>query len=109
VWIEEEDIWKIVFKTKQGIYKVLVLLLGLCNALTNFIRLMNEILHPFIDSLVVYFNDIILLSKTWEERIQHLKKVFEIVQKNGLLLNLKKCEFSWQHLFILDSLWVMVN
>jgi len=63
VWIEEEDIWKIIFKTKQGIYKVLVLLLGLCNALTNFIRLMNEILHPFIDSLVVYFNDIFLLMQ----------------------------------------------
>jgi hypothetical protein len=61
-------------------------------------RLMNEILHPFIDSFVtVYFNDILLFSQTWEEHIQHLKQVFEMLQTNGLLLNFK-CEFSQQHL-----------
>ncbi|GJZ22094.1 transposon ty3-I gag-pol polyprotein [Tanacetum coccineum] len=43
--------------------------------------------------VVVYFDDILVYSKTHEEHEQHLKEVFQILRKNKLFANLKKCEF----------------
>ncbi|CAL8994855.1 unnamed protein product [Prunus brigantina] len=54
VCIHEEDTWNTTLKkTKQGLFEWLVMLFGLCNALTTFMRLMNEVLRPFIDDFVI--------------------------------------------------------
>jgi hypothetical protein len=58
-------------------------------------RLMNDVLHQYLDSFVkVYLDDILVYSATWEEKISHLMQVLEILKKHQLLDNLKKCEFS---------------
>jgi hypothetical protein len=45
----------------------------LCNTLATFMRLMNDILQPYLDSFViVYLDDILVYSATWEEHISHL-------------------------------------
>jgi len=49
---------------------------GLCNALATFMTVMNDVLHPFIDSFViVYLDDILVYIATWEEHISHLMQV----------------------------------
>jgi len=53
VRVKEEDTWKIAFKTRQGLYKWLVIPFGLCNAPATFMILMNDILFPFIDSFFI--------------------------------------------------------
>ena len=73
VQFKEEDTWKITFKTRQGLYEWLVMSFGLCNAPATFMRLMNDVLRPFIDSFViVYLDGILVYSATWEENISHL-------------------------------------
>lgn len=47
-------------------------------------------LHKFI---VVYFDDILVHSKTREEHLSHLDSLFTVVNSNKLVINLKKCLF----------------
>jgi hypothetical protein len=95
--IKEEDTWNTAFKTRQGLYEWLVMLFGLCNAPTTFMRLMNDVLRPYLDSFViVYLDDILVYSATWEENMSHLMQVLETLKNHQLLANLNKCKFAQQ-------------
>jgi len=102
VRVKEEDTWKTAFKTRQSLNEWLVMPFGLCNAPATFMRLMNEVLCPFIDShVIVYLDDILLYISTWEDHMSHLAHVLEILKKYQLLENINKCEFAQQCLVYL--------
>ena len=53
--------WKTIFRTKQELYKYLVLLFGLTNSLAIFIQLINNILKEYLDKFVIIYLDNILI------------------------------------------------
>ena len=67
---------------------------GLTNSPSTFMRLMNEVLKDFVGKFViVYLDDILNFSQTKEEHLRHLKYVLGRLQKENLLVNMKKCTF----------------
>ena len=68
---------------------------GLTNAPTTFQSCMNHTfraqLHKF---LLVFFDDILIYNKTWEEHLKQLDEVLSILKEHSLYAKMSKCEFG---------------
>ena len=68
---------------------------GLCNAPATFQRIMDKILAGYKYSFCfVYLDDIVIFSESFDDHINHVKKVFDRLRQYELSISLKKCQFA---------------
>jgi hypothetical protein len=74
--IQLEDIYKTAFMTRYGQYEYTVVSFGLKNTPMYFMNMMNKVFMDEWDKCVIVFiNDILVLSKTAEDHEEHLRIV----------------------------------
>jgi len=87
VRMHSDDIAKTAFQTHHGHFEFLVMPFGLINAPSTFQALMNEVLRPFLRRCVlVFFDDILIFSRTETEHLQHVRAVLSTLRQHGLVL-----------------------
>lgn len=93
--VEEQSKPKTAFLTPTGLYSYEVLPFGLCNGPAIYQRIMNLILHGLIgEECLVYLDDIIVFSKTFDEHIRHLENMFKRIEESGLKIKASKCNIA---------------
>jgi transposase InsO family protein len=67
---------------------------GLCNAPATYQRVMEQILGSLNYNIcLVYLDDVIIFSRTYEDHFNRLEAVFQKFRDFGLKLSPKKCQF----------------
>ncbi|MBW0552118.1 hypothetical protein O181_091833 [Austropuccinia psidii MF-1] len=83
-----------------GVYEHLRMPFGIKNAPSHFQRMMDEIFPEAFSEgwLIIYIDDHILCSKTWEEHMYRLSRVLTKIQSVNMKISLKKCDFGFKEL-----------
>ncbi|GBM64364.1 Transposon Ty3-I Gag-Pol polyprotein [Araneus ventricosus] len=90
---DDED--KTAFVCPFGMFRYKRMPFGLKNAPATFQRLMDQFRNglPTVN-ILVYLDDIVVLSETFEQHIQDLKMVLDRLRKFKLCVNREKCKFA---------------
>ena len=93
--VKESDKEKTAFSYFGGHFEFNFMPFGLCNSAPTFQRLMDTLLSGLLwNSCLVYIDDVIIFSETFEEHVNRLESVFTRFQESGLKLKAKKCFFA---------------
>ena len=93
--VRAEDVRKTAFVTKDGLFEFTRMPFGLVNAPATFQRTMDLLLSGLTWKMcMVYIDDVLVFSRTFDEHLQHLETVFERLSSAGFCIKLSKCHFG---------------
>ena len=93
--MKPEDKHKTAFITSTGLYQFKTLPFGLVCAPATFQRFVQKVMGDMVfKCVVVYLDDILIYSKTFEEHVEHIEMVLQKAVEFNLSLNQDKCIFA---------------
>lgn len=93
--MDENDNHMTAFKTHEGYYEFLVMPFGLTNAPLVFKSLMKSMFKPLLrKSILVFFDDIMIYSKSWVDHIVFVEAAFEFIKEFQLYAKMSKYTFG---------------
>lgn len=97
--LAEGEEYKTAFQTHSGHYEFKVVSFGLAGAPATFNGAMHTTLHPLLRYCVLlFFDDILVFSKTLEDHVSHLRHVFQLLLRDHWKVKLSKCAFGQRQL-----------
>ena len=100
--MRKEDVPKTTFRCHYGHFEFLVLPFGLTNAPATFQSCMNHIFQKQLRKfLLLFFDDLLIYSKSWVEHLQHIEEVLSILESESLFIKASKCEFGLEEILYL--------
>lgn len=92
--IAEQSREKTAFITSDGLYEYNRVPFGLANAPAVFQRAIHKVLSKSrVGYVVIYMDDILIPSKTFEEGLDRLGEVLKLLKDAGFTLKMEKCHF----------------
>ncbi|KAF7365342.1 Retrovirus-related Pol polyprotein from transposon opus [Mycena venus] len=97
-----EDVEKTAFRTHRGLAQFRCMPFGLRNGPPIFQRIMQGILAPYLWLFcLVYINDIVVYSKSYDDHLEHLDKVLGAIEEAGVTLSPTKCHLFYSSILLL--------
>ncbi|MBW0558081.1 hypothetical protein O181_097796 [Austropuccinia psidii MF-1] len=86
----------------MGIYEYTRIPFGIKHAPAHFQRMMDTRFQEILEGwMVVYIDDIIIYSETWEDHVHYIDRVLSKCTPINLKISLKKCNFGQQEILAL--------
>ena len=90
--VEEKDREKLAFLTPFGLYEWNRMSFGVKTAPMFFQKAMQEVFHD-LPYVLIYLDDIVILSDSEEEHSKHLQSVLQRLKEYNIKIRLDKCSF----------------
>jgi hypothetical protein len=95
ILMHTDDVAKTAFRTHQGLFEFLIMSFDSTNAPATFQALMNDVLQSYLHRFVlVFFDDILVYSRSWSEHLQHVRLVLNTLKEHHLFMKRTKCAFG---------------
>ena len=97
-FMAEESCHLTTFITPWSLFEWIHIPFGLMNAPPSFQHFMERCLGDMHDVICIpYLYDVLVYSDTFEDHLQHLKKILQCLCQNGIKLKASKCNlFQWK-------------
>jgi hypothetical protein len=100
--IDPDHVKKMAFRTHLGLFQFKRMPFGLRNGPSIFQRVMQGILAPYLWLFcLVYIDDIVIYSKSYEDHIDHLDKVLQAIATANITLSPSKCHMFYSSILLL--------
>ena len=104
VEIVEEDKDKTAFISPYGLYQYCRMPFGLAGAPGTFQSVIDDIVQVLdTEDIMAYLDDVICFHSTFEEHLEGISRLLQMVRKSGFKLSGKKCQFATRSVNLIDK------
>ncbi|KAF9250467.1 hypothetical protein DTO013E5_5507 [Penicillium roqueforti] len=101
--VRREHRGRICVVSHRGQEKFHVAIMGFCNSVPYVQRQMDLLLKEFVEFCRAYLDDLVTASDTFDEHVEHLTLVLDVLEKHGVALEPKKAYVAFPEVSLLGQ------